>query len=742
MDDTTDAEPSRGSRSRSPKPVALSPADLAGMVPGQPRLELVSLAAAREEHRRLFADQLAAPAPGKKLVSSPTGTGKTAGLARAIRDLPEDKWPQKRTASGGARAMRVVVLTKTTAAAEEFVAETDGRATLVRGRQDNPADPFGCSLKRQIDRAAQARQDIGTICSGWRMSHCVEQDSGCSCNYRYSRAAASRAHLVVAPAAAFLNDTDSISHFDVVVVDEELLPGLLETVTLTDADLDTWRERASELERHESEDQPANRGGLPSWHLLFDALRTLLADSQRPRPRTHGWRPALPFLTAACREREQDLRALATDLLAEADSRSGAYPFEVPKPEVNGKQVPLRLAQDLLRQIVLELDRPEGADTRLWLTPAGLTLYRVRERLVSLLQKRALINLDATPNPLLHHLFSDLEEVSFEVPTPIHVTQVLDIRGTREQLTSRSQKAQRLRARVSVVIAGQAADAKEPVIFSFKDLNPVAAGGGPKLTIEHPNVRHGHFGKDERALNSYQDADLVVVVGRHTPPIDHLRAELQAVRFAAHPPSKTLPTERLLPYDWRGPDGSGMGRWVPSDPDHDLDAYVRWSLAATVHQTIGRGRAALRPPSSPLRVLLLTNEPIVGLRIDCLTTLEELGAPTVRRQAPNAFISARDDRNAAIQADQLRRVESAIGELRADGKRVSKQAVAQRAGISRDTLYANQVLRSLVEAACRPEFAVGVGASGVNQASLTVQGPTVLTTGAGSTAVGDPEMVA
>ena len=106
------------------------------------------------------------------------------------------------------------------------------------------------------------------------------------------------------------------------------------------------------------------------------------------------------------------------------------------------------------------------------------------------------------------------------------------------------------------------------------------------------------------------------------------------------------------------------------------------------------------------------------------------------------FGTARSALCTATPTDHFRRVESTLVDLRAAVKRVSKQAVAQQAGISRDTLYASPVLRSLVEAACRPEFGMGIGASGVNQAPLTAQGPTVLPTAAGSRSLGDPEMVA
>ncbi len=327
--------------------------------------------------------------------------------------------------------------------------------------------------------------------------------------------------------------------------------------------------------------------------------------------------------------------------------------------------------------------------------------------------------------------------MSLGVPASAHVTQVLDIRGTQQQLTEQSQTGERLRARIATAIAREAAGTEQLAVFSCKNLNPSASGSGPKLMIDHPSVRYGHYGKDERALNTYQDADLVAIVGRHTPPIDHLRAELQAVRFAVDPPSKTGPSERLLPYGWRGPDGAGMGRRVPSDPDPDVDAYIRWSAAATVHQTIGRGRPVLRSPGSPLRVLLITNEPIVGLYIDRLVSLEDLGAPRVKRQAPTAFLTRRDARNATVQADQRQKVEVAITALVADGQRITKKTVAELAGIHRTTLYNNPLLRSLVEAAITASSrATSVEASDHTRNLLSEQDATDLPRANGNQPVG------
>ncbi|MDP9472464.1 MAG: hypothetical protein M3Q71_17650, partial [Chloroflexota bacterium] len=323
----------------------------------------------------------------------------------------------------------------------------------------------------------------------------------------------------------------------------------------------------------------------------------------------------------------------------------------------------------------------------------------VREHLIKLLRDRTLINLDATPDPTLRLLFPDLREVRVDVPAPLHVTQVTDLLATRTQLAG---EANLRRERIAAALETVTRDATAPVVFTFKSLDPNVEGDGARLTISNPAAQYGHFDKETRALNRFQDADVLAIVGRYSAPLNELRAQVQGLRFAAAPPPREGPELRLLPYQWRGPDGAGLGRWTHADPDPDVDVQVRWSEAATITQAIGRGRAVLRSEAAPLRVVLFTNLPFAGLPVDRLATLAELGAPTPERGTGPAFretIERRNAANAATAANTRSRVAAAVADLITAGGPITASGVADRAGVRRQTLYEDPALRAMVDQA-------------------------------------------
>ncbi len=70
-----------------------------------------------------------------------------------------------------------------------------------------------------------------------------------------------------------------------------------------------------------------------------------------------------------------------------------------------------------------------------------------------------------------------------------------------------------------------------------------------------------------------------------------------------------------------------------SDPDRDIQAAIEHDYTANIIQAIGRLRAALRQNHlPPARVLIMCNEPVADLKIDLLTTVEELATNPPQQQ--------------------------------------------------------------------------------------------------------------
>jgi hypothetical protein len=91
------------------------------------------------------------------------------------------------------------------------------------------------------------------------------------------------------------------------------------------------------------------------------------------------------------------------------------------------------------------------------------------------------------------------------------------------------------------------------------------------------------------------------------------------------PEPEQATTRKLRLYNYLSPFGRAAGRWMHAQADRDVQAAIEHDYTSHIIQAIGRLRAGLRPVSlPPVRVLILCNEPVAGLKIDCLTTVKDM----------------------------------------------------------------------------------------------------------------------
>lgn len=646
-----------------------------------------ALLAARAQHRALYESLLTSTDPCAVVLASLPGTGKTTTLALLLADLHAGgNWPMVPCGPDGLRPRRVLYLASTIEVVGAFVTSTGGLAIPRLGRQPDANDEFGCRERRRQNALSSLGHDSRPECDGClarlRASTGVEEP----CNYRRNVKRANDAVLVAATAQSFLNNTGAIDRFDVVIVDEAMVSHLLNSITIRRTDLDVWRDTMDTLDATDRVDGgPGRYGPTDPYRRIVNALINAIDLRSSDKGNHVPWPPLMPLLQAKCSDLDDLIRSASVTTV-------DTQPFEEPQETM----IPLRGFRELANAIAAELSRPEGADTRLWLTPEGIRVFLVRDHLVEILRRKVVINLDATPNPLLRYLFPGLRRECADVPEYLHITQATDALGTQRHLRQSSGQGG-LRKRLETVIRQQVANARFPAVLCHKDFNPKGGNGRFAFAVDHATLSWGHFGRDERALNTFRHTDLLIIVGRYTPPINELCAEVQALRFASTPPARTGPMKHDLPYRLRVSDGKNPSYTVNGHPDPEVDAYIRWSEAATIIQAIGRGRAVLRSPDAPLRVVLLGALPIADLVIDRLVKLEDLGAAPSQRGRSPATITARHAHHAARHADDLARVEHTISCLRASGARLSKRAIARSAGVSVDTLNAHADLRRVVE---------------------------------------------
>lgn len=667
-------------------------------VPPRPPRALHTLDEARNAHQQAISDLIARASPGVTCISSPPGSGKTHAVARAAASLRAlRRWPRVTDRKGGERRARIVYLTQTKEQVAEFVALTGGQATAVEGRNPDPGHPWGCHRPLLIRRAGEGRHNpAAEVCRACREEHEAAFGTGWLCHYLQSKSAAEGQDLVAAPLGSFLNASDEIEQFDIVIVDEGMTASLIERVILTPARADEWLNRMDVLA---GEASSHGRWGINDpFRRLMNLLKLAIAQHD---PMAHDWQPA----TAALSTIDAAFPALIAELAQIAPSKkSGHYDFERPVSGATEAEAlfPLRATRDLIAAFAAELERPAGADVRCWLTPKGVQLVLPRQHLIDRLRRKTVINLDATPPPLLRWLFPDMQTVELPVPGALHVTQIKDTLATQDRLSGAENP---LRDRLAAAIDAVTRDADKPVIFGHKSLIESRHDAGPRIAVSNPRVQLGWFDNQTRGLNRFSDTDCLVIVGRYSQPISDLRAQVQAVRWAEIPPAPAASDEQLVPYLYRAPDGAGLARWTKSDPDPDVAAMTRWSEASTVIQAIGRGRAALRDASAPLRVFLFTNQPIAGVPIDRMTTLAELGASPPQRGVNPDFRAAQVRRqaiNTTVASVNERAVARAVVALQDRGEVVTMTAVARESGISRKTLYSRPVLRAMIEQANEP----------------------------------------
>jgi hypothetical protein len=630
--------------------------------------------------------------------ASATGTGKTSGFAQALRELDAaGEWPRVKTKTG-TRPARALYVAPTTQAARAFTDMCGGLAMGVEGRNpDREHSDWWCARPKLIERLGASRAlPMLDACLTCKEEHTIAWGHW-SCGYLEMKRRADDEKVIAAPVASYFNGSTELRKFDIICVDESIIPALIELQIVAPPHVVDWTRRMNELAQETRGilhgapmDDGLHYGECHPLRRFVNLLGMLTAC----RPEGDAWEPAVPRLRELC----SGLDELVAELRAiEPNRETRRYPFETPHPigTEGGGLFPLRLIRDLIEALSRELARPHGADTRLWLTPEGLRLFMLKQHLLDILQARTVINLDATPNPLVRFLFPNARTLRFDAPASTHITQITDLLTTRRELGN-----ERRRDRVAAALESITADARNPVVFTFKSLDPNVPGDGARLHVANPAAEYGHFDKETRALNRFGAADVLAIVGHYSQPLHVVRAEVQGLRFATAAHVADAPeTLRLRPYHWRAPDGYGLGRWTRADADPEVDAQVRWSEASTVIQAIGRGRATLRDERRPLEVYLLTNMPIAGVPVDRLVRLDELGSDPSQRTTPPGFYDQRDERNAARQTATRERVTIALAELGAAGAPITAAAVARRAGVRRQTISENATLHALVDQA-------------------------------------------
>jgi len=655
--------------------------------PGKP--EYHGLEEAREKLYSAAREIISQARPGANIISATIGAGKTQSVLQALQDLQKEGWPtvwRTRKGKKEPRRARALFVTDSKAAYEQWLPKFSG-AVVREGRSPDPESPWYC---REFETARSLGEKRHSphwdLCRDCKERH---GEGNWDCPYLRSVEATRKAEIVFAPKASFFNSSKELREFDIVIVDEDLLSILWETPTLGREQLQHYLDSMEKL----NEDSQA-RGLSPQFSsdnpfaVMVHLLQRLLKEANAGE---NDWVRALPKLREIAEKEGVDLEGLVRTLGQTAPNpKTKRYVFErpfYPKGGGNEKIIPLRYFNDLIKSLEKEMDGRD--DTRIWLTPEGLRLYLPRQHILDILKGKGkgkgktLINLDATPSPLLDYIFPRANKVNVEVKEATDVTQVADALYTERSLRSR-----RTLARVGKAVDSLIQGSQSPVVFTHKAFDPDASEEGagsrqnPRLELNHPNVRFGHFDYETRGLNAYSDADALVVVGHYCHPLTEIRAMAEAVRFAKK--RDQMPgSEELRQYLWRSEDGTGAGFWHKCDGDPLVQQCIAHNEEANIRQAIGRGRPALRDSDNPLQVYLFTSTPVQGLKVDKFTTVGQI--LDKRRNMAN-FEASRTLMNKGRRDEAQERIRNAIRTLEERGQDITVRNVRKLVGGSFSTI--------------------------------------------------------
>lgn len=659
---------------------------------------LYTLEEARKGHRAFMDRIVASPDYSTTLITSVTGTGKSQACDDAVAEAVMQNRLHPRTLILAPNKANIEERTRPHNLLGKAVAS--GKVAIQRGRrlvdlgEPYSSQPEDCANPEALQAGAARHAAAKVVCSGCPFSSPKNweatfpgQPRPFQCEkegYLASRKKSDEAQAVLATKEAYLNNSEKLGEFDLIICDEDLLPYLYESVIVNTNVMQGWREKialkqlavpdwvklmqviehaldtlsgefqvsSARLSRtEEGEFNPENEaveeeglGRLTSLkdHKDRDPQLTVGEGNQILKAKIYQLGrlyPAMPALEKAASELGYILR----DLLAECakpfkydSGKDETYNFEKHYRH-NGKLVlPYRAATVLLRALMDKENPPYlVCNVR---GSFSLEIFEVRGHLIETLRQKTLVILDATVPPQLLSLFPDLQELHYEVKQNIEVTQVTNALYSKQDLYNPVTRQQ-----LGETIKAFTKGSKKPLAML-----PLRFQQGSEAIELPQHCQSEHWGL-HKATSKFSSCDTLVMVGHHLRPIDRIRAEVIAFRAVTRGweledrevepnlHSQLLsPKRKLRLYNHLGMYGYVSGRWMHCDQDAEVQAAIEHDFVSHVKQAIGRLRAALRSIHlPPARVLILCNEPVADLKIDFLTTASRIRLGTKGMNSQN-----------------------------------------------------------------------------------------------------------
>lgn len=262
---------------------------------------------------------------------------------------------------------------------------------------------------------------------------------------------------------------------------------------------------------------------------------------------------------------------------------------------------------DLARDYVNAIHKYFARDEAEWRVRVG---WRVQPRFLK--EHHTVVLFDATPNEeALRAHFPELEATEFAAPNQsVHVAQVLDVAGRRNQFIGEKSEKDQVRARKARdhFAAWLRAQPGYTVAIVKKQVRALLE---EEQAFER--VSFGHFGAvqgqdlwhfPDGAILKGAEIDNLVLFGRTTPPA-YEPEKIAMAHFWDGPKLRRVPVPKDgIPWYDHAPKAvaDGYAGVVLKHPDERVDSVLRSIWHSSQLQAFGRGRATRR--DKPLRVLI------------------------------------------------------------------------------------------------------------------------------------------
>ena len=351
--------------------------------------EKITLAYERQIMRSQMAKILDSLQPLVYVFNQPTGLGKTTIMLESLRHLLATGWPKRADGSD----VRILFLTKTHSAISE-IREMLPEAHFVEGRSDNPESPFFCDRKSKVEALAKKfqSQKETNFCNQCIAEH-KQVAPDWKCPYLSSMKQAKDPLIVIAPYASYLNFSDRISAFDVVIVDEELPSQLVKPVEVRMKDLDAWLNGMETINAF----GPTGTLAYPEAHpakVFISALKRMVLRTSMPKAAKAADPTHLPptefpekssFGGLIKHEVGPQSDLVFQYLTTVASAESNDLDFENPTAD----RAPMRVFKELAQAIIEDKGAAQVAS-------GVLSLCIPLRKAINELGKKVVINLDAT----------------------------------------------------------------------------------------------------------------------------------------------------------------------------------------------------------------------------------------------------------------------------------------------------------------------------------------------------------